>query len=339
MRRIWIDLDNSPHVPLFRPIIEELGRREVECVITARDFAQTGSLLDFWGIPYQKIGRHGGKRKTGKILNLFSRANELRRYIRGRHVDLAVSHGSRTQLVASKYMGIESIVMMDYEYTESRIFNYCADHIMVPRYIPDARLESVGINMKKVVRYSGFKEELYLGYFSPEPGFRMSLGISDEKILVTIRPPAMEGNYHDSLSETILLEILRKLTADDGVYPLIVGRTKKDRRFLEENFDGKIHFLEKAVDGLQLIWASDIFISGGGSMNRESALLGVPTYSIFTGRKPYLDEHLAAEGRLTFIDSLEKIGLLEVQKREFPTGFIGGASGLVGEVVNIILSF
>lgn len=26
-RKVWIDLDNSPHVPFFRPIIEELEAR------------------------------------------------------------------------------------------------------------------------------------------------------------------------------------------------------------------------------------------------------------------------------------------------------------------------
>ncbi len=268
MKKIWIDLDNSPHVPLFRPVIEELGRREVECVITARDFAQTASLLEFWGVPHKLIGKHGGKSKIKKVLNLFDRAGQLGKYIRDKSVDLALSHGSRTQLVASRFMCIESVLMMDYEYTEAKIFNLCSNHILIPEYIPDSRLESANFNLKKVVRYPGFKEELYLTDFKPVPGLRAELGIDDDRILVTVRPPAMEGNYHDSLSEQILLELLRKLTTVEGAYPLIVGRTKKDRDFLEEHFDGKIHFLENAVDGLQLIWSSDIFISGGGSMNR-----------------------------------------------------------------------
>ena len=338
MKRIWIDLDNSPHVPLFRPVIEELGKRDVDCVITARDFAQTASLLEFWRIPHTVIGKHGGKNKVGKVVNLFERSGQLRKYIRGRSVDIALSHGSRTQLVAARFMGIKSILMMDYEYTEATIFKLFSNHILIPEYIPDSRLQSVNIDLKKVVRYPGFKEQLYLNDFSPEPGFRSQLGIGDGKILVTIRPPAMEGNYHDSMSEKILLEILERLTAVDDVYPLIVGRTQKDRDFLEENFDGQIHFLERAVDGLQLIWASDIFISGGGSMNREAALLGVPTYSIFTGRKPYLDEHLAGQGKLTFVDTMDKVDLLEIRKRLIPGGFTGGNAGLADKVVDIILS-
>ena len=337
MKTIWLDLDNSPHVPLFRPIISELEKRGINCIITARDFAQTENLLEFWGIPFQKIGRHGGRSKIRKIVNLFVRANQLKSFIKGTKVDLALSHGSRTQLVAAKYLGIRSILMLDYEYTESRIFNYLSNYLLMPKYIPDSRLKSVNINTKKTLRYPGFKEQLYLNDFSPEQGFREQLNISGKRIMVTIRPPAMTGNYHDSLSEEILLRILEKLLGIANVHVLVVNRSSEDRRFLQTHFKDKINFLEEVVDGLQLIWCSDIFISGGGSMNRESALLGVPTYSIFTGRKPYLDEYLQEQGKLTFIDELEKINLLDVSKRDIPGEFKGSNPGLVNKVVDIIL--
>ena len=339
IKKIWIDLDNSPHVPLFRPIIRELNGRNIETIITARDYAQTKKLLQLWDIPHQLIGKHGGKNKAKKLLNLLERANQLRRYCRGRSIELALSHGSRTQLVASKLLGIPSILMLDYEYTETRIFNCLSNYLLIPEYIPDPRLCSARINTSKVLRYPGFKEQLYLNDFTPDPDFRRELDIGFDKILVTIRPTAMEGNYHDQLSDAILLKILERATANENVYPLIVSRTGKDREFLQGPFGGKVHFLEKAVDGLQLIWNSDLFISGGGSMNRESALLGVPTYSIFTGRKPYLDEYLSERSRLTFIDSMEKIDLLEISKREVTGTFESRNEGLVEKVVDIVLSF
>jgi len=338
IKKIWIDLDNSPHVPLFRPIIKELNGRDVETVITARDYAQTKKLLQLWDIPHRLIGRHGGRNKAKKILNLLVRSNQLRSYVRNRSIDLALSHGSRTQLVAARLLGIPSILMLDYEYTETRIFNYLSNYLLIPEYIPDSRLESARINTGKVLRYPGFKEQLYLNDFRPDPGFRRELGIGVDKILVTIRPPAMEGNYHDPLSDTILLKILERATANEKVHPLIVSRTRQDREFLQEHFGGRIHFLGTAVDGLQLIWNSDLFISGGGSMNRESALLGVPTYSIFTGRKPYLDEYLSEKGRLTFIDTVQKIELLELSKREITGNFEDRNAGLLEAVVDTILS-
>jgi len=338
MKSIWLDLDNSPHVPLFRPVIDEFNRRGIDCVITARDFAQTGNLLEFWGIPFEMIGRHGGRNKIKKIANLLVRARQLKSYMRDKPVDIALSHGSRTQLVAARGLGIRSILMLDYEYTESRIFNYLSTYLLIPEYIPDSRLHSVNISLDKTVRYPGFKEQLYLNDFSPDPEFRKKLGVSRDKILVTIRPAAMAGNYHDALSERILLEIVGRLSGREDVHILIVSRAAEDRKLLQDHFGDKINFLEGVVDGLQLIWSSDVFISGGGSMNRESALLGVPTYSIFTGRKPYLDEYLQQKGRLTFIDTLEKIDLLDVVKRDVPDKFKGGNPGLAEKVVDIILS-
>ena len=35
--KIWIDLDNTPHVPFFKPIIRELEQRGFSVVLTARE--------------------------------------------------------------------------------------------------------------------------------------------------------------------------------------------------------------------------------------------------------------------------------------------------------------
>jgi len=43
-RKIWIDFDNSPHVPFFKPIIRELEQREYGVFLTARDCFQTCGL-------------------------------------------------------------------------------------------------------------------------------------------------------------------------------------------------------------------------------------------------------------------------------------------------------
>ena len=318
LKTIWIDLDNSPHVPLFRPVINELNRQGVKTIVTARDFAQTISLLDLWSLNYTPVGKHGGKNKIGKIFNLFIRANQLRKFIKKHKIDLAVSHGSRTQLLAAKWLGIPSVLMLDYEFTEAKIFNSLSTVLLMPEAISEKRLEECKFNLKKVIRYNGFKEELYLPDFIPENNFRKKISVPENKILVTIRPSAFVSNYHDPMSEKIITALIENAVKKNDVHILIVSRTKEDKDFLSEKFGDKIHFLQHAVDGLQLIWVSDLFISGGGTMNREAALLDVPTYSIFTGRKPFLDEYLEERGKMTFIDSLEKVNLIKTHKRVIP---------------------
>ena len=82
--------------------------------------------------------------------------------------------------------------------------------------------------------------------------------------------------------------------------------------------------------------SADIFISGGGTMNRESALLGIPTYSIFTGKKPFLDKHLEKLGKLTFIDSKDKVKLLNLTKRKQIISKPNFSNNLVNEITDII---
>jgi len=336
--KIWIDLDHTPHVPMFRPIIEEMHRRDIETLVTARDFAQTVALLKMWNISHVAIGHHGGSSKVGKILNLVQRSSQLMASAWNQKIDLAVSHGSRSQIVAARMLGIPCVAMDDYEYSEAWIENNLATWILMPKYIPDERLQGLGFRMRKLRRYPGYKEELYLPQFKPDATFLSSIGVPEGKTLVTIRPSAMYANYHDPLSEQILLKVIEKALETPGAWPLIVSRIEKDKNFIRERFGDRVNFLEKAVDGLQLIWNSDVFISGGGTMNREAGLLGVPVYSIFTGRKPYLDEYLAEQGRLTFIDSIEKVALIEIKARDRKSEFSCQNPGLTKEVVDILCS-
>ncbi len=65
--KIWIDLDNSPHVPFFIPIIEELQKRSYSIVLTARDCFQVRDLADLFHLNCKLIGHHSGKGKLRKM--------------------------------------------------------------------------------------------------------------------------------------------------------------------------------------------------------------------------------------------------------------------------------
>ena len=337
----WIDIDNTPHVPLFVPIIQELKNRNYTYIITARDFAQTKELLNNYSINYNLIGKHSGKNKVRKVINLFHRSILLRSFLKDKAIDLAISHGSRTQLLTTKYLNIKSILMLDYEHTESKIFNLLSTKLLIPMHIPDKILKDLGFELKKIIRYNGFKEELYLNNFKPELNFRKNLGINDDEILVVIRPPSMTANYHDTKSEVLFLSALNYFSKFYNVICVIVNRTEIEKKFIEKNFNingnKNIRFLEKAVNGLQLLYSADIAISGGGTMNREAALLGTETYSIFTGRRPYLDEYLEKLGRLKFIEKPDDYKKIKVERKE-KNNLYPFNSNLVKEITEIFIN-
>jgi|SRR5437870_4264317 len=108
-KKIWVDLDNSPHVPFFRPIIEELRKRNYDVLITARNAYQVRELTDFYGVEAKMIGRHHGKHKILKALGTCLRVLKLSRilqFIMGRAL-----------VLASVLLRIPSVLLIDYEFT------------------------------------------------------------------------------------------------------------------------------------------------------------------------------------------------------------------------------
>ena len=114
--RIWIDLDNSPHVPFFVPIVEELRKRGYEVILTARDAYQVCELLHLYRLTSMVVGRHYGKNRAAKILGTCIRAAQLIPRMFNKKIDLAVSHGSRAQMMCGFALGIPTLLILDYEF-------------------------------------------------------------------------------------------------------------------------------------------------------------------------------------------------------------------------------
>ena len=112
--RIWVDLTNSPHVLVLRPLIEVMRADGHEVEVTARDFAQTLELCDRFGIEHTTVGRHRGGRLASKALGLASRSAALVRWARGRRFDVAIGHGSNDVSVAAKLLRVPSATSFDY---------------------------------------------------------------------------------------------------------------------------------------------------------------------------------------------------------------------------------
>jgi predicted glycosyltransferase len=305
---IWIDLDNSPHVPLFKPIIDELKKRDYAIMVTARDCFQVCALADLHNIEYKKVGYHHGKNKILKVAGLFLRAMQLLPSIISKRPSLTLSHGSRSQLILSKLLGIPSVLMDDYEPSKGLPF-LGPDWIIMPEVIPDSTSKHP---REFVRRYPGIKEDVYVPFFKPDPSILKDLNVEQDDLLVVIRPPATEAHYHNPESEVLFKGVVDFLRNKEGVRMVLLPRTEKQGRAARETWpdvfaDGKIMIPPRVVNGLNLIWHADLVISGGGTMNREASALGVPVYSIFRGTIGAVDKYLAKAGRLILLTSLEDV--------------------------------
>ncbi len=303
-RKVWIDLDNSPHVPFFLPIIEELGKRGYHTVVTARDAYQVRELLDFYHLRAKVVGRHYGKSKILKVLGTCLRTAELAARMVWTRPDIGVSHGSRSQLLACFVLRIPNLTIFDYEFAATtRFIN--PTWAMVPEMVPAS---SVGFTNCPVLKYPGIKEDVYLSRFKPDPTLRERLGVSDRDLLVMLRPPATEAHYHNPESELLLEEVLAYLTENSEAKTVILPRNERQAATMRQSCAeaiaaGQVIVPEHVEDGLNLIWNSDLVISGGGTMNREAAAMRVPVYSIFRGKIGAVDRYLVQDGRLVLLEA------------------------------------
>ncbi len=324
--RVWIDLTNSPHVLVMRPIIERLGEQGHEVRVTARDFAQTLALCERFGIPNEPIGHHRGGRLAAKATGLLSRSIALARWARGearaaggRPFDIALGHGSNDVTVAAKTLGIPSTTMFDYEWATVQHNVNCrlAHAVVVPEAIPPERLRRYGAE-GKLRRYEGLKEEYYLSDFEPDPAVLDELALSPARPTVVVRTPPDVSLYH-RFSNDLFAAVLRRLgeaAVRDGVQPVVLPRVASQRAQLEQ-IEG-LRVPERALDAQSLIALSDLVISAGGTMNREAVALGTPVYTTFEGRPGAVDEALIAAGRMRRLEHADELDLKRRDPAETP---------------------
>jgi hypothetical protein len=300
--RVWVDLTNSPHVLVMRPVIEALRRRGAEVEVTARDFAQTLGLLERFRIDHTAIGRHRGGHVAAKALGLASRTGALVRWARGRRFDLALGHGSNDVSVAAALLRIPSATAFDYEYAKVQHTINCrlARRVVVPEAIPPERLAPYGATPAKLRPYAGLKEEYYLADFEPDAAVLDELGLDPALPLAVVRTPPDVSLYH-RFGAPLFAQVLERLR---GQQVVVLPRTESQRAELA----GFI-VPERAVDAQSLVALADLVISAGGTMNREAVALGTPVWTTFEGRMGAVDERLIAAGRLRRLERADDVVL------------------------------
>jgi predicted glycosyltransferase len=316
--RVWIDLTNSPHVLVMRPLIALLAEDGHEVRVTVRDFAQTVELCERMGIEHQVIGRHRGERVAAKAFGLLSRSAALvgwsrreQRAAGGRRFDVALGHGSNDVTVAAAILRIPSATMFDYEWATVQHNVNCrlASAVVVPEAIPPQRLRRYGA-LDKLHRYAGLKEEYYLADFEPDASVPAALGLDASRTIVVVRTPPELSLYHRFSNDLFgeVLERLSRAAVEEGVQSVVLPRVASQR----EQLSGMSGLLvpEHAIDAQSLIASADLVISAGGTMNREAVALGVPVCTTFEGRMGAVDERLIGEGRMQRLQSVDSLPLI-----------------------------
>jgi predicted glycosyltransferase len=229
--KVWIDLANSPHALLFAPIARRLEGLGADLVVTARDHAQTAELARERWPDVRVIGGSSPPRTFSKGSAILRRVRDLVTWGRGLRPDVALSHNSYAQLLAAAALRIPRVTAMDYEHQQANHLAFrLANRILLPEAMPEAAICRQGASRRKVTRYPGFKEEVYLGDFEPDAAVLRRLDLDDtgSTSLVVARTGPAGATYHRTENE-LFYELLRRLSLRPRTRCVVLARTAGQR--------------------------------------------------------------------------------------------------------------
>jgi predicted glycosyltransferase len=332
--RVWVDFTNTAHVIILRPLVELLERAGHDVVLTARPLSHTLQLLDDWGHPYTALGRYGGASRLGKARAAGVRLPQMLAFGARRHFDCALAHGSTDLPAACRVLRVPNTTMFDYEWAVLQHHVNCrlATRVLVPDAIPEQRLARYGARPPKLECYRGLKEEYYLSSFEPDEAVLERLGVDRERVLCVVRTAPSYALYLGGSESELLTRLMRRLSHDPEATTVVLTRTAEQASAVRALGLERVVVPDRAVDGRSLVVFADVLVSAGGTMNREAAVLGTPVWSVFEGRAGAVDEMLAREGRLRFLQDPEEV---ELEKK--PAGDVRRARRDPNELLRLAL--
>ena len=270
--KIWIDVSNTPHVNVLMPIIRHLEKNGHELVITARDFSETLPLLKQNGIEPMVIGDHKGKNRLKEAWGLLTRINSL--LFKVPKFDLAFSLGGNVTSTVAWLRRKKSVVFSDNDIS-FKFFSFAlGSYFIFPFYFKYQKIQKkYKIKDSQIKTFQGFKEDIYIADYVPDPKFKEQLPFSD---FVTIRPENLKASYVPKDSVTIVPQLFEKFK-DENI--LFLPRYKEEKKYAE-GFSN-VWYPEGPLPGLDVCYNTKAMMTGAGTFAREAALLGVPAVSFF----------------------------------------------------------
>lgn len=269
---------NIPHVHFFHPIIRNLS--QYDYVLTYRARGETFELAKLLNLPGKNIGKDS-RSTFRKVLNIQMRTIRLMTEVRG--YDWILSLENAMSILNGVMKRKRSILFLDndikyrkiksvFQRYENRIKNM-SHRVVVPR----SSLEEFSnyIDRSKLIGYNGYKEDIYLSGYKPDPEFLKKVPFRD---FVVIRPETL-GSLYVRKNRSLVPDLIKSLKREN--YNIIyLPREQEDYAF--GRVEG-VHMPENVLNGLDLCHYSKAVLTGSGTMAREGAIMGKCSVSFYPG--------------------------------------------------------
>ncbi|MBP2144256.1 putative glycosyltransferase [Methanococcus voltae] len=314
---VWIDLTNSPHIHYFSRLIEKLEKEGLEYILTARKFQSLEDLINIYGYEYISFGEHSST-LSGKLLNSTNRIMELTKFISREEnmPKVAIAKHSVELPRVSFGLNIPSIFVLDNEtaLAQNKLTLPLIDELICPIGTKN-KLDEIQkhnnisyFDINNIISFEGTCEVANVNSRSKSDKYPIDnailyeLDIDRELPTIVLRscPNSSYCTGKTDLLPKIIEELLDKIGCNIVVFP----RTRRQREVYSK-YDNII--IPKTIDALSLLHFSNMMIGAGGTMNREAAVMGIPTISCYPETLLGVDEYLTEKGNMVHTTDLSEI--------------------------------
>jgi len=270
--KLWIDLSNAPHVLFFRRLIRDI-EEEHELLITARKYSYLEDILKENEISAKIIGKHAGKDNYDKLIASTNRVQELAKTVKEFNPDKFLCKYSVEGMRIAHGLGIPSTLVVDNDQStaQNSLTIPFANNCILPACI-EAKMK-LAYGKVDITGFNGICEVSNIAGFEPDKSVIDKLGLEDGKVL-TIRTGPLDAGYFNK--DSSLSEYIAELSKDYDI--IAFPRNERDSKTFQKC---GAKFSDNGVDFHSLVYYSEAFLGEGGTMTRESALLGTPTVSCY----------------------------------------------------------
>jgi len=293
--KVWFDITNTPHVHFLLGIKEALQENnDFTYIYTTRDFSETNSLLEQKiGNNFVSIGGHAGKNSLNKGVGLLRRFSKISRTVGD--YDISISNGSENAIWLSFFKNKKSIAFGDNDTARQWTYAPFVDFAFFPNAISECILNKQWLKDKKLYRYNGFKEDIYIANYRPDPDFSSKLPFEN---YIIVRPENLMANYlRNSNAQSIVPMLLAGLTTA-GFNIFYLPRYPQDYHYAKGIKN--IYIPDEPVNGLDACFYSQAVITGAGTLAREAACMNVPAVSFYAGKRLLAVDRKMIKMRMVF---------------------------------------
>ncbi len=276
--RIWVDV-LTPKQSLFTKAMLARAPRDVDLVITSRDYSELNKFLSQIKMKHRSFGRHGGPTVQGKLEASIDRMHKLLPFVTGIRPDCSISFISPEAARVSFGLGLPHFVCSDSPHADApcKLAIPLSRNVFTPFAIRKSRWTQYGIDPSRVLSYHALDPWAWL------LEEKSAAANASGQNVVLIRLEESYASYVKSgmgISE-ILGRLVRVIKSKGDFEIMIIPRYDEQREWARKKFGKQCVVPTSTVDGTDVISKSSLLIGGGGTMTQEAAILGIPNISYF----------------------------------------------------------